>query len=92
MADGSGLKGIIPPLKNSAYLKDNQGNLVCLIRKGITGKLNVNGKDYKQPMPGNPKLTQGDITNIINYVNQAWGNNFGIIKYDEVLRQFETCR
>ena len=92
MADGTGLKGIIPPLKNSDYLKNNQSTLVCLIRKGITGPIIVSGKSYKQPMPGSPKLTQGDITNIINYINQAWGNDYEIIRYDEVLGQFETCR
>ncbi|MBL7832042.1 MAG: cytochrome c [Saprospiraceae bacterium] len=92
MADGTGLKNVIPPLKNSEFLKNNQSSLTCLIRKGTKDTINVNGKIFKQPMPGSPKLTQGDITNIINYINQAWGNNYGIIKYDDVLKQFESCR
>jgi hypothetical protein len=92
MADGTGLKNVIPPLKNSEFLKKNQSSLTCLIRKGTKDTINVNGKIFKQPMPGSPKLTQGDITNIINYINQAWGNNYGIIKYDDVLKQFESCR
>lgn len=92
MEDGTGLKGIIPPLKNSDFLYNNQEKLTCIIRKGITETILVNGKTYKQPMPGNPKLTQGDIANIINYINQAWGNKIKPVLYDDVLKQYETCR
>lgn len=92
MNDGTGLKGVIPPLKNSDYLKNNQQMLTCLIRRGISDTLTVNGKQYSQPMPGNTNLTQGDIANIINYINQAWDNDYGTVLYEDVLRQFESCR
>lgn len=92
MQDGTGLHGIIPPLRASEYLSKHQDNLTCIIRKGLKDTLEVKNKIYKQAMPGNLKLTQGDITNIINYINNAWGNNYGIILYDEVIRQYETCR
>ena len=92
MEDGTGLRGIIPPLKGSDFLKNNQHSLVCLIRKGSQGGLTINGRKYSQPMPGNANLTQGDIANIINYINHAWDNNYGVILYDDVLKQFETCR
>jgi len=92
MEDGTGLKNIIPPLANSDYLKNNQKSLVCLIRHGINDSMIVNGKLYKQAMPANLKLKEGDITNIINYINNSWGNNYGIIRYSEVIRQYENCR
>ena len=92
MQDGSGLKSVIPPLTNSDYLKNNQGTLVCLIRKGISDTLKTNNKTFVQTMPGSPKLTVGDITNVINFINNSWGNNYGIIRYEEVIRQYETCR
>ena len=92
MQDGSGLKEIIPSLKNSEYLEKHQDQLVCMIRHGMKDTLKTNGNSFIQTMPGTPKLTVGDITNVINYINNSWGNDFGIIKYDEVIRQFETCR
>lgn len=92
MEDGTGLKNIIPPLANSDYLKNNQKSLVCLIRHGINDSMIVNGKLYNQAMPANLKLKEGDITNIINYINNSWGNNYGIIQYSEVIRQYENCR
>ena len=92
MQDGSGLKAVIPPLTKSDYLKNNQDKLVCLIRHGISDTIRTNNKTYVQTMPGSPKLTVGDITNVINFINNSWGNNYGIIRYEEVIRQFETCR
>jgi mono/diheme cytochrome c family protein len=92
MSDGSGLKSVIPPLKNSEYLQKNQDKLVCIIRHGMKDTLVTNNKTFVQTMPGALRLTQGDITNIINYINNNWGNNYGIIKYENVLKQFETCR
>lgn len=92
MQDGTGLKSVIPSLKNSEYLLNNQDKLVCLIRHGLKDTIITNNKTFVQSMPGSLKLTQGDITNIINYINNAWGNNYGIIRYEDVLKQFESCR
>ena len=92
MEDGSGLNGVIPPLKGADFLAKHQSQLTCLIRKGIKDTIIVNAKVYSQAMPGAYKLTQGDLTNVINYVNNAWGNNFGIMLYDDVIKQYETCR
>ncbi len=92
MEDGLGLKGIIPPLKGSDFLAKHQDKLTCLIRKGTKDTIDVNGKLYHQAMPGAYKLTQGDLTNVINYVNNAWGNNYGIMLYDNVIKQYEPCR
>ena len=92
MQDGSGLKSVIPPLKSSEFLQKNQDKLVCIIRHGMKDTIITNNKTFVQTMPGSLRLTQGDITNIINYINNEWGNNYGIIRYENVLKQFETCR
>ena len=66
MDDGSGLRGRIPPLANSDYLKKYASELACIIRYGKTGEIEVNGKKYQEPMPGVPQLTDFEIANIIN--------------------------
>lgn len=92
MADGKGLQGIIPPLEGSDWLRDRQQDLPCIIRYGQKGEIVVNGRTYnQQEMPGVRALSGFEITNVINYINQAWGNDFGYIKYQTVKEALENC-
>ena len=75
MPDGIGLKGLIPPLAGSDYLKKNYDKLPCVILLGIEGEIVVNGKTYNQPMAGIPELETMDIALLINYINHQWGND-----------------
>jgi mono/diheme cytochrome c family protein len=93
MDDGSGLEGLIPPLAGADYLRDprRQALLPCVIRHGISDTIVVSGVAYAQPMPGAPQLSDFEITNIINYINQAWGNDLGYTKYEKVKQALENC-
>ena len=92
MEDGSGLVEVIPPLAGADYLKNNPNLLPCIIRNGMNGELQVNGKTYNTEMPGTPQLTEFEITNIINYINTAWGNNYPIVKHLDVRNSLENCK
>jgi mono/diheme cytochrome c family protein len=92
MEDGTGLPGIIPPLAGADFVEENQESLPCLIRYGIQTPLSVNGNLYTTPMEGVPKLTEFEITNVINYINTSWGNDYGIVKHLDVRQQLEQCR
>ena len=92
MKDGSGLGAEIPPLAGADYLANNQEKIACMIRHGIAEPLVVNGITYNQAMPGVEVLSDVEITNIINYINQAWGNHLGIITLGEVRQQLEACK
>lgn len=93
MEDGTGLKGLIPPLKGADYLQTDPLRVACIVRKGIDGPIVVNDTTYNQPMPAlrEDKITAFEITNIINYINQAWGNDYGFVKYEEVKKRLEEC-
>ena len=91
MEDGTGLQGIIPPLAGSDYLAANQGLLPCLIRNGYKGEMIVNGRIYNTEMQGIKELTEFEITNVINYVNTAWGNDIEIVKHLDVRAALEAC-
>ncbi|HOY16078.1 MAG TPA: cytochrome c [Haliscomenobacter sp.] len=92
MDDGSGLRGRIPPLANSDYLKKYPSELACIIRYGKTGEIEVNGKKYQEPMPGVPQLSDFEIANIINYINQAWGNESAYVPVQKVQQALEKCK
>ncbi|MEL7159627.1 MAG: cytochrome c [Bacteroidota bacterium] len=83
MEEGTGLRQLIPPLAGSDYLRDNPREVVRGIRYGMEGPMVVNGVAYHQPMPGNDELSEFQIVNIVNYLNRAWGNDYGRISVTE---------
>lgn len=92
MADGTGLGGNIPPLAKADYLRDQQEQISCIIRYGIEAPIQVNGTTYNEPMAGVKDLTEFQIANIINYINQAWGNDYGFVKVSDIRQQLEKCK
>ncbi|MCB0558263.1 MAG: cytochrome c [Lewinellaceae bacterium] len=92
MDDGSGLAGNIPPLAQSDYVRQNQGQLACIIRYGMEGAIVVNGKTYQNPMAGIPQLSEFEIANIVNYINQAWENDYGYLQLKAVREALEKCK
>lgn len=92
MEDGKGLKGVIPPLVGADYIKNNPVGIACAIRKGLEGEIVVNDTTYNQPMAAIPQLNDVEITNIINYICQAWGNNYGVVKLEEVKQALQNCQ
>lgn len=92
MEDGTGLIGNIPPLAQSDFLTKQAHQLPCIIRYGSADTLIVNGQSYNTPMAGVPELTDIEITNVINYINHAWGNENGFTKPQEVQRLLEICK
>lgn len=92
MEDGQGLRSLVPPLAKADYLANNQSLIPCIITKGLSGPIQVNGKEYDQPMAGITGLTNVQITNVINYINNAWGNDAGHTSLQEVERALEGCK
>ena len=86
---GEGFKALYPPLAGSDFLK-NQEALPCLIRHGYKGEMVVNGVVYNQEMPEN-RINEIQITNIINYINHSWGNNYPEVSLQEVKKKLDSC-
>lgn len=91
MDSGKGLGALIPPLAGSDWLRDGQNQLACLIKNGMEGPIVVNDTTYNQPMPGVEGISEFQIANIVNYINQAWGNDYGIISVASVREQLQAC-
>ena len=91
MEDGSGLIGNIPPLAGADYIKQDPLSIACITRKGITDTIFVNGEQYQTPMAAIPQLSEFEITNIINYINHSWGNDYGVVKLADVRERLENC-
>ncbi len=91
MADGKGLRGLIPPLANSDFLIKNKDRLPCIIRYGIKGPIMVNDTIYDTEMAGIPELSAVQINNILNYINHAWDNQLKESNINDVENALENC-
>ena len=89
---GEGLESLIPPLAAADMLQNNSASVACWIRKGLVGKILVNGKEFENAMPPNERLSNTEITNIINYVQNAWGNKHKFITLEEVNQVLKNCK
>ena len=83
-ANGEGLAGVFPPLAKSDYIAKDVKRLVSTVLHGLTGKINVNGKEYNSVMPPMNQLNDDEVANILSYVLNSWGNPGGRITADEV--------
>ncbi|SHG42379.1 c-type cytochrome [Winogradskyella jejuensis] len=76
MANGEGVPNVFPPLANSDYLKNNQIQSIKGIKYGQKGEIVVNGKTYNGVMAA-MGLEDDEVADVMNYINNSWGNNFG---------------
>ena len=89
--EGEGLARLFPPLNKSDYLDDNVEGVICIIRNGLEGPIVVNGVEFNQPMPANPRLTPLEIAEITTYVYNSWGRSEGLISVKEVEKVLKAC-
>lgn len=82
--DGSGVPGMYPPLANSEYVQGDVTWLVSTIVKGLQGPITVNGVEYNNLMPAMAYLTNEEISKILSYVRQEFGNNAGEVSVEQV--------
>jgi len=82
--DGRGLGKLIPPLRDSDYLKASVHRAVWIMKHGQEGKIIVNDQEYNQAMPANPTLTPLEISQISTYLYNIWGLKEGVISPNQV--------
>ena len=88
---GEGLEALNPPLAQSDMLAKAGAGVACWIRNGLQGDIVVNGQKYEHQMPPMPQLSAIEITNILNYVHNSWGNKHKFITLEEVNTVLESC-
>lgn len=83
MANGEGIPGAFPPLKNSDYLFADKVRAVTQTLNGSHKPIVVNGITYVAPMT--PQVdTKEEAVAVINYVLNAWGNKGGTVSLEDV--------
>ncbi|NCD71777.1 c-type cytochrome [Mucilaginibacter agri] len=90
--NGEGLSALMPPLTDSVYLKQNKTQLACIIKFGLKDKLViVSGKPYQNQMPP-ADLAPIEISQVLTYVKNSFGNKMGVVKVEDVNKDLGDCK
>jgi len=83
-ADGSGVPNMHPPLGPGSWVSKDPKELIAIMMKGLSGKIEVNGEVYKNFMPSHAKMSDDEIADVLSYVRSSFGNNFGPVTMEMV--------
>lgn len=84
-ADGQGMPGVFPNLAKSDFLAADPQRAIHFVLHGHTGQITVNGVTYDGSMPDvGANLSNQDVSEILTFVLNSWGNPGGQIKPDAV--------
>jgi nitrite reductase (NO-forming) len=83
--NGRGLPGVFPPLAGSDFLKADRNRAIRIPMRGLTGPVVVNGKTYNSIMPPQA-FSDRQIADVLTYVMNSWGNDFGRVSTEEVTK------
>jgi cytochrome c551 len=89
--NGKGLGLVYPPLDQSDFLDKNFEQTICLMKQGVSGELLVNGKNFNQPMPGIPNLTDLEVAEIATYIYNTWTHQRGLIDVKQTEKIIRSC-
>jgi mono/diheme cytochrome c family protein len=76
--DGSGAKGMFPPLAKADWMKNNRTKTIHAVKYGLKGPIVVNGEKYNNVM-ASQSLSDEEVADVVNYIFHTWGNDYGKI-------------
>ncbi|RAU81869.1 c-type cytochrome [Pontibacter arcticus] len=74
MEAGEGVPGVFPPLAKSDNLKKDPNRATKAVVHGMSGEITVNGQKYNMEMPAQSHLSDQEIADVVNYIQNNWGN------------------
>ncbi len=74
MEGGEGVAGVFPPLAKSTNLMKDPNRAIKAIVHGVSGEITVNGEKYNMDMPAQSHLSDQEVADVVNYIQNNWGN------------------
>ncbi len=90
--DGKGNPGQLPPLVNSEWVSGNSARLIDVTLAGLNDPIIVDGLEYQGEMPSYQNLSDGEISDILNYIRIEFGKTNGNIRSEDVFHQRKGLR
>jgi mono/diheme cytochrome c family protein len=82
--DGSGVPGLNPPLEKTTHVLGNKPALIKIILKGMDTHQEINGETYNNIMAPHNHLTDQQISDVLTYVRNSFGNKATAVTAAEV--------
>jgi mono/diheme cytochrome c family protein len=83
-SDGQGVPGVYPPLTGSSWVLDSRVKPTAILIHGLNGPIEVLGNTYNGNMPAVGDWSDRDISAVLTYIRQAWGNTAEGISEEQV--------
>jgi mono/diheme cytochrome c family protein len=87
MEQGEGIENVYPPLAKADYLKGDKNKLINQVLHGISGEMKVNDIMYNGEMTAFEHLSDQEVSDVMNYIRNSWGNKGEAIKPEDVKAQ-----
>lgn len=82
-ADGSGVPGMNPPLKQTKWVLGDKKTLINIILNGMDEEIEVDGEYYDNVMP--PQILKDkEIADVLTYVRNSFSNKAGAVTESDV--------
>lgn len=84
--DGTGVPGMNPPLVNTDWVTGDEERLINVILNGMNEPIVINGETYQNAMASHRHLNDQQISDILSYIRNSWGNEAAKISMEEVAK------
>jgi glucose/arabinose dehydrogenase len=82
--NGNGDGNRFPPLAKSSWVNGDKEKLIGVILNGLEGSVEVDGKMYNNSMPSHAFLKDEDVSQVLTFIRQNFGNNSDEVSVEEV--------
>lgn len=83
-ADGGGVPGLNPPLERTSWVTGSKTKLIRVILKGMNSHEEIDGESYTNVMPPFNYLKDQQISDVLTYVRNSFGNQATVITPGDV--------
>ncbi|MFT3702306.1 MAG: cytochrome c [Agriterribacter sp.] len=74
-ADGLGVQRLNPPLAKTKWVLGPKPKLIAIVLNGLTDPIEIDGDSFNNPMPPHLYLDDQQISDVLTYVRNSFGNN-----------------
>jgi mono/diheme cytochrome c family protein len=83
-ADGRGVPNFNPPLTKTNWVKGDKKVLIGVILNGLEEEIEIEGETFANPMPSHAHLTDQNVSDVLTYIRNSFGNKYSPISVAEV--------
>lgn len=76
---GGGQPGAIPPLAGSEWVLGGTERTARIVLHGLSGAVQVKGATYVSAMPPQGALSDKEISYVLTYIRNSWGNSGSMV-------------